>query len=335
MFGSRTCQNLILAAAVLTGGCWYSGSSVPKPTAVQSGAFYRPVPGADNKYWRTVCVHMIWTILRIVFEYEDGRGLPVRAAGDGLHETPDRLECFRVYAKKDRWTVDHHAFDSLTVRPVLPPGLVRDPAPAEGDYPFGRDLPVAPSLGSMEPPAPPPPWQDEDVLRDHPIPGPMFPEDAPAPPPPPDPRRKRDLLFSSTSRKERERGQGRTSELLPPDFLSADPRPRPPVLPPLPEASEAPPPSFDEDSWPRTERSKRADIPLSRRGPRMSSKLSEPNAAPPRNEDQPAATVLKSGIVDGMAYSLYSDGSIEAQMPEGMMRFGSIDELREHLNQRS
>ena len=39
-------------------------------------------------------------------------------------------------------------------------------------------------------------------------------------------------------------------------------------------------------------------------------------------------TVLKSGIVDGMAYSLYSDGSIEAQMPEGMMRFASIDELR-------
>src|SRR6478672_2797928 len=50
------------------------------------------------------------------------------------------------------------------VRPVLPPGLVRDPAPAEGDYPFGRDQPVAPSLGSVEPSAPPPPWQDEDVL---------------------------------------------------------------------------------------------------------------------------------------------------------------------------
>jgi hypothetical protein len=34
------------------------------------------------------------------------------------------------------------------------------------------------------------------------------------------------------------------------------------------------------------------------------------------------------------AYSLYSDGSIEAQMPEGMMRFASIDELRSHLDQR-
>jgi hypothetical protein len=45
-------------------------------------------------------------------------------------------------------------------------------------------------------------------------------------------------------------------------------------------------------------------------------------------------TVLKSGVVDGMAYSLYSDGSIEAQMPEGMMRFASIGELRAHLDQR-
>ena len=45
-------------------------------------------------------------------------------------------------------------------------------------------------------------------------------------------------------------------------------------------------------------------------------------------------TVLKSGVVDGMAYSLYSDGSIEAEMPEGLMRFASIDELRVHLDQR-
>jgi hypothetical protein len=34
-----------------------------------------------------------------------------------------------------------------------------------------------------------------------------------------------------------------------------------------------------------------------------------------------------------MAYSLYSDGTIEAQLPEGMMRFASIDQLRAHLDQ--
>ena len=76
-------------------------------------------------------------------------------------------------------------------------------------------------------------------------------------------------------------------------------------------------------------------MPSPRRGPRTPLSFDEANAAPARNGDQPAVTILKSGIVDGMAYSLYSDGSIEAQMPEGMMRFASIDELRAHLDQRA
>ena len=45
------------------------------------------------------------------------------------------------------------------------------------------------------------------------------------------------------------------------------------------------------------------------------------------------ASVLKSGIVNGMPYTLYSDGSIEAQLPEGTLRFGSITELRNHIEQ--
>jgi hypothetical protein len=44
-------------------------------------------------------------------------------------------------------------------------------------------------------------------------------------------------------------------------------------------------------------------------------------------------SVLKSGVVNGMAYTLYSDGSIEAQLPEGTLRFGSITELRNHIEQ--
>ena len=75
---------------------------------------------------------------------------------------------------------------------------------------------------------------------------------------------------------------------------------------------------------------------------RTPSTFAEPSAAPAperpapaeRSEEPAPVTVLKSGVVDGMAYSLYSDGSIEAQMPEGMMRFASIDELRSHLEQR-
>jgi hypothetical protein len=56
----------------------------------------------------------------------------------------------------------------------------------------------------------------------------------------------------------------------------------------------------------------------------------EPAAAPPAS-----VSVLKSGVVEGRAYTLYSDGSIEAQFPQGMMRFGSITELRNHIESSS
>jgi hypothetical protein len=45
----------------------------------------------------------------------------------------------------------------------------------------------------------------------------------------------------------------------------------------------------------------------------------------------PRAAILKSGVVDGMGYTLYVDGSIEAELPQGTLRFASIVELRSHL----
>jgi hypothetical protein len=41
--------------------------------------------------------------------------------------------------------------------------------------------------------------------------------------------------------------------------------------------------------------------------------------------------ILKSGVIDGMPYTLYADGSIEAQLPQGMVKFASVDALRTHL----
>jgi len=32
-----------------------------------------------------------------------------------------------------------------------------------------------------------------------------------------------------------------------------------------------------------------------------------------------------------MGYTLYVDGSIEAELPQGTLRFASIDDLRAHL----
>jgi hypothetical protein len=214
--------------------------------------------------------------------------------------------------------------DEAAVRPE-PAAAVREPAPAEDDFavddPFVEPRARPPEAPPAFSPAVPPPWQNEAVLRDHPIPEPLHPE-----PTPPEAKPKRNLMFSSTSRKERERALGRSSEALPPDLVPPDLRSRPAV-------DTAEPPQAFEDSWPRADRAKPDDTLPPRRGVRLPSMPAK--AGPMRVADQPEVMVLKSGIVDGMAYSLYSDGSIEAQMPEGMMRFASIDELRVHLDQRS
>lgn len=70
--------------------------------------------------------------------------------------------------------------------------------------------------------------------------------------------------------------------------------------------------------------------------PRPEQPPHEPGA-PPEIPEPPAASqpravaILKSGVVDGMGYTLYVDGSIEAELPQGTLRFASIEELRSHL----
>ncbi len=51
----------------------------------------------------------------------------------------------------------------------------------------------------------------------------------------------------------------------------------------------------------------------------------------PPVEEPRTVPILKSGVVDGMGYTLYVDGSIEAELPQGTLRFASINELRAHL----
>jgi hypothetical protein len=73
----------------------------------------------------------------------------------------------------------------------------------------------------------------------------------------------------------------------------------------------------------------RPDAPL-RDDLAASPKRAEPEAQKPRT-----AAILKSGVVDGMGYTLYVDGSIEAELPQGTIRFASINELRSHLAKNS
>jgi hypothetical protein len=216
-------------------------------------------------------------------------------------------------------------------RPVLASPAYPDAG--DDEFSLSRDRGAPDEADEIEPPVPGSlPWRDEAAPRGRQDAAyaPEGGESAPAAKP------RRNLMFSSSSRKERERAQARVADPSSPEL-----RPAPPVAPPIPEADETPPATFD-DAWPKSERS-RAELPAPRRGRAAQSTFAETNplagaadrqAPPARNLDEPSVTVLKSGVVDGMAYSLYSDGSIEAQMPEGMMRFASIDDLRAHLDQR-
>lgn len=102
------------------------------------------------------------------------------------------------------------------------------------------------------------------------------------------------------------------------------------MVPPMP----LPPPQRTEQQsqsgyfdtmWPVDSRP--AQRPLFEK-PNAESKPELPSAAAAPGE--PAA-ILKSGVVDGMGYTLYVDGSIEAELPNGTLRFASINELRDHL----
>jgi hypothetical protein len=71
-----------------------------------------------------------------------------------------------------------------------------------------------------------------------------------------------------------------------------------------------------------------------RRGPPRPTSERPPTTRrpPPGREEQ--VEIIKSGTVDGMSYTLYSDGSIDAEFPDGKLRFASIDDLRQHLGER-
>jgi hypothetical protein len=96
-----------------------------------------------------------------------------------------------------------------------------------------------------------------------------------------------------------------------------------------------------ETIWPTDTRGSRSAAPL---GPEPTPSPAEAHVAPPVQEPLPApaapeapptATIVKSGVVDGMAYTLYADGSIEAKLPQGTIRFGSVAELRAHIESNS
>ena len=94
--------------------------------------------------------------------------------------------------------------------------------------------------------------------------------------------------------------------------------------PPLERQSET---SYFDALWPAESRPAKSPV-IDEAKPEPKRDLAP--APAPEAQSEPVA-ILKSGVVDGMAYTLYVDGSIEAELPQGTLHFASINELRDHL----
>jgi hypothetical protein len=107
-----------------------------------------------------------------------------------------------------------------------------------------------------------------------------------------------------------------------------------------PTRPQQPKSSIFDTLWPKAPRSTTAAQPAAAQpaavAPAAQVAEPAPSAAPPPAapiQTPAGVSILKSGVVEGMAYTLYSDGSIEAQLPGGTLRFRSITELRSHIEQ--
>lgn len=132
------------------------------------------------------------------------------------------------------------------------------------------------------------------------------------------------------------------AESKPPESKPFEPKMAEPKVaePPVAEPKAAEP-KFAEFPWSRSRRGERKpaevehdDIPpVDLSEPAPAEDLDEPVEA--KEEAPRSVAILKSGVVDGMGYTLYVDGSIEAELPQGTLRFASINELRSHLEKTS
>jgi hypothetical protein len=195
----------------------------------------------------------------------------------------------------------HRAEDDREAEFGLPPSLRNPDMPLMAEE-EAEQLPLSPRHA---PPASPPP-RSGLAFPERSMPPPMM----PAPNPEPEP------------------GDQASQTSFEPDWNLPPPPPRRP-----------PPPSNFDAAWPA--QPKAAPPPMAppaepppSRAETIARAPNVPSAAEPPPADMPVA-ILKSGVVDGMGYTLYVDGSIEAELPDGTLRFASITELRQHLEQNS
>jgi hypothetical protein len=240
------------------------------------------------------------------------------------------------------------------MEPALPgaPRPVQFPVQAQGQVPVPVQVPVKPPV-----PAPPrgpifarPKAEDR---ADQPAPAESAPEALPSP---------IERLRSSLGRTDQRAAdaevvpdspatpahatpganQGGNGAAPPASAGAAEPLKKPPLDFLFRSKSREPQPEPFDAVWPKRG-SRRSDEQAGAGESARPAAAEAPIDRPPASETLHASApdelrlpaILKSGVVDGMAYTLYADGSIEAQLPQGTVRFGSIAELRSHIENNS
>jgi hypothetical protein len=206
--------------------------------------------------------------------------------------------------------------------------------PLQADY--GETTHV-PAVTPAPPPPSPPPVEQKSPPQPFEPRGPSVPPEFPP-------------LSPLTSEAEAKTAEPASEEAPPePQPEAAHPTPEPePQMPPAPpttspaaepvqvEAAALPPKSFFESVWPEEKVLEQPSPPVPPAAPEPAPRTEPPLppmalAPEPPPPQRKRAAILKSGVVDGMSYTLYVDGSIEAELPQGTLRFASIHELRAHL----
>lgn len=100
--------------------------------------------------------------------------------------------------------------------------------------------------------------------------------------------------------------------------------------PPSTEPKNPERPSYPGNSDQRRERPRFPVERPAQPGP-LDGRGSKPAAAKTAGPNT-STTIVRSGIIGGMAYTLYNDGSIEAELPIGTVRFASVEELQDHVS---
>jgi len=99
------------------------------------------------------------------------------------------------------------------------------------------------------------------------------------------------------------------------------------VRTPQPPATPTPEPPKEVDLAALT----RVTEPTAPVPPAPAAPVVRPVPKPVARQNGAANTIYRSGVIDGMAYTLFMDGSIQAELPQGTVKFANIDDLQKYL----